>query len=302
MCLIDRDAPLCFLRTAFEPSDWLAVFLKNYRTGQTVQRVVSLADATSSRFQCWLRLQNANQWNVYVSVNAVRPGRSRARDAVLGIRHVFLEEDADGPGLLAALTTRSDVPAPSYVLHSSPGRLHVFWRARGFDAAKVEGTQKRLAAELRTDSAATSCTQMTRLPGFANHKRETPSAVRIEYLRPLTVLDAIDFPSATRSRPFASGRVVCAERFVATDRVIRARRFLRAVEAAVSGRHGDLRTFRICCRLVRGFALSDNEALAVLSEWNERCQPPWSERELLKKVHNARKYGREPFGCLLTHA
>ena len=170
--LIDREAPLRFLRTAYEPADWVAVFLKTYRTGETAQRVVSVSEATSPRFQSWLRQRNANSWNVYVSVNAVRPGRSRSRDAICGIRHVFLEEDADGPGLLAALTTRPDLPPPSYVLHSSPGRLHVFWRVRGFDAGTVETMQKRLARELRSDTAATSCAQTTRLPGFANHKRD----------------------------------------------------------------------------------------------------------------------------------
>ena len=171
MVLNDREAPLRFLRTGYEPADWVAVFLKTYRTGETAQRVVSVSEATSPRFQSWLRQRNANSWNVYVSVNAVRPGRSRSRDAICGIRHVFLEEDADGPGLLASLTTRPDLPPPSYVLHSSPGRIHVFWRVRGFDAGTVETMQKRLARELRSDTAATSCAQTTRLPGFANHKR-----------------------------------------------------------------------------------------------------------------------------------
>src|SRR5262245_17010056 len=204
VALIDLNAPSHFLRSAFEPSDWVAVFLKNYRTGQTTQRVVSVQSAAAPAFQRWLRHQNANQWNVYVSVNGIRPGRSRARDAILDIRHVFLEEDADGPGLLAALTTRPDLPPPSYVLHSSRGRLHVFWRARGFTASIVEGTQKRLAKELGTDSAATSCAQTTRLPGFANHKRSTSCAVTIEYLRAQTVLTPSDFPQVKSPVPSES--------------------------------------------------------------------------------------------------
>lgn len=300
MALIDRNAPLRFLRTAFEPADWIAVFLKNYRTGQTAQRVVPLDVARAPQFQRWLRHQNANRWNVYVSVNSIRPGRSRARDAVLDIRHVFLEEDADGPGLLAALTTRPDLPPPSYVLHSSRGRVHLFWRVRGFSTALIESVQKRLAVELRTDPAATSCAQTTRLPGFFNHKRDTPCAVTIEYLRPRTTLTPSDFPMVGSRRPFTSGRRVCPERSAADHRIARARRYLQSLEPAVSGCHGDLHTFRICCRVVRGFDLSDDEALSVLSEWNERCQPPWSERELLAKVHNARRYGREAFGVLLT--
>ena len=72
-----------------------------------------------------------------------------------------------------------------------------------------------------------------------------------------------------------------------------------SVEPAVSGHHGDLRTFRVCCRVVRGFDLSDDEAMEVLTEWNARCAPPWSNRELREKVHNARRYGQEPIGALL---
>jgi hypothetical protein len=299
VALLDLNAPSRFLRTAFEPSDWVAVFLKNYRTGQTTQRVVSVQSAAAPAFQRWLRHQNANHWNVYVSVNSIRPGHSRARDAVLDIRHVFLEEDADGPGLLAALTTRPDLPPPSYVLHSSRGRLHVFWRARGFTASIVEGTQKRLAKELGTDSAATSCAQTTRLPGFANHKRNTPCAVSIEYLRPRMILTPNDFPHV--SSPAAARRQRIRSERCATDRrIARAQRFLQSVEPAIAGCHGDVHTFRICCRVVRGFDLSDDEALGVLSDWNARCQPPWSERELMNKVLNARRYGREPVGGLLV--
>jgi hypothetical protein len=45
--------------------------------------------------------------------------------------------------------------------------------------------------------------------------------------------------------------------------------------------------------------LSDDEALTVLREWNARCEPPWSERELKDKLMRARRYGREPIGGLL---
>src|SRR5829696_2660958 len=183
MVSVDRAAPVRFLRTAYDAADWVAVFLKTYRTGEVAQRVLPVSAAASARFQAWLRHLNANGWNVYVSVNAVLPGRSRTRRSIASVRHVFLEKDADGPGLLAALTTRPDLPPPSYVLHSSPGRLHVLWRTQGFSRADVEELQKRLARELETDPAATSCSQTTRLPGFMNHKYERPWPVFVEYLR-----------------------------------------------------------------------------------------------------------------------
>jgi hypothetical protein len=41
--VVDSDAAVQFLRTAFEPGDWIAVFLKSYQTGRTAQRVGPLA-------------------------------------------------------------------------------------------------------------------------------------------------------------------------------------------------------------------------------------------------------------------
>jgi hypothetical protein len=66
------------------------------------------------------------------------------------------------------------------------------------------------------------------------------------------------------------------------------------------GKLADVTTFRVCCRLVRGFALEDEDALAVLADWNSACVPPWSEEELRAKLKGARRYGREPVGGLLV--
>ena len=294
---IERCAPVRFLRAAFAPDDSIGVLLKTYRTGQVIQRIVPVTTATSDRFQAWLRHMNAHDWNVYVGVNAYRPGRSRAREAVAHVRHLFLEEDLDGPGLLATLSTRPDLPPPSYVLHSSPGRLHVLWRVRGIAPSRVEQLQKELARELLTDRAATSCTQTTRLPGLFNHKRQPSVRVAIEYLHWRDVFAAGDLPAVGAAIPSS---VPKARRpLSAAGSVERARAFLQRVDPAVAGQQGDLQTFRVCCRVVRGFDLSDDEAVRALSEWNARCEPPWSERELQQKVMNARRYGREPQGGLL---
>lgn len=297
MVSIDQSAPVRFLQAAFDPDDSIGVLLKTYRTGQVIQRIVPVASAISDRFQAWLRHMNAHGWNVYVGVNAYRPGRSRAREAVAHVRHLFLEEDLDGPGLLATLSTRSDLPPPSFVLHSSPGRLHVLWRVRDIAPSRVEQLQKELARDLLTDRAATSCTQTTRLPGFFNHKRQPSVRVGIEYLHWGDVFVTTDLPAVGAGTTPSSMKA--RRPLPATRSVDRARAFLQCVDPAVAGQQGDLRTFRVCCRIVRGFDLSDDEAVRALSEWNARCEPPWSERELRQKVMNARRYGREPQGGLL---
>jgi hypothetical protein len=301
MVPLDRLAPTQFLRIAYEPEDWIAILLKTFRTGKVIQRIMPMSVAVRPSFQAWLRRMNAHDWNVYVSVNALQPGRSRAKQSLAGVRHLFLDVDKNGLGLLADLTTRPDLPPPSYVLHSSPGRLHVFWRTRAFDATDVERLQKRLARELETDPAATSSAQLTRLPGFTNHKHAAPFAIFVEYLQPDATLHRADFPPAERVTEISRGLIRERDRRPQyLDRLRRAQGFLRGVEPAVAGQHGDLRTFRVCCRIVRGFDLSDDDAMSVLNEWNARCVPPWSDRDLREKVRNARRYGQEPIGGLLS--
>ena len=300
MVQIDPNAPPRFLAIGYQPDDWVAVLLKSHETGETAQRILPVSAVAAPRFQAWLRFRNAARWSVYVSVNAVTPGRSRRRAAIAAIRHVVLDVDHEGPRVLHGLEARRDLPLIAYVLRTSRERLHIFWRVTGFTADRVEAVQRGLAQELGTDSAATSCSQMTRMPGFVNYKHDVPHLTRMEYRMWRVVVTPDAFPQpATAVRAVEAPSNPSLMRTARTDRLHRARRFLARTPAAVAGQHGDLLTFRICCRLVRGFALSDDEAVQVLREWNARCAPPWSDRELLEKVGNARRYGREPFGGLL---
>lgn len=84
-----------------------------------------------------------------------------------------------------------------------------------------------------------------------------------------------------------------------TPVVERARKYLAQIEGAVSGSRGHSRTFRAACAAVRGFALPLEQALPLLQEWNERCMPPWSEKELLHKLDGAVN-GSGPVGNLLN--
>lgn len=80
--------------------------------------------------------------------------------------------------------------------------------------------------------------------------------------------------------------------------VVRARRYLAKAEPAISGSGGHARTFVVACQMVRGFGLSEADAYALLSEWNQTCVPPWSERDLRRKVHEAAHASAMPDGFL----
>lgn len=71
----------------------------------------------------------------------------------------------------------------------------------------------------------------------------------------------------------------------------RARAYLSKVPPAISGQGGHRATFYAACACVR-LGLSEHEAFDSLGEWNRRCQPPWTERELRHKIRDAfRKVG-----------
>ena len=297
---VDRDAPVRFLRTIFEPTDWAAILLKSYNTPGVAQRVGPVSWIQSERVQRWLRAMNARKYNVFVSVNVIASGRrSRTRDAIGAVRHVFLDADHDGRAVLSRLEARRDLPSPSYILHSSPNHMHVFWRVSGFDPDAVERLQKQLARELQTDPAATPVTQNTRLPGFFNHKRTQPHLVTIEYRNTSSLYRPADFPPIEDANRWPQSTRPRQPPNFELPVIDRAKRYLASVPPAIAGRHGDVHTFRVCCRLVRGFALNEDQALHVLSEWNSRCEPPWSAGELLDKLHRAARYGREPVGGML---
>jgi hypothetical protein len=74
----------------------------------------------------------------------------------------------------------------------------------------------------------------------------------------------------------------------------RARAYLATIEGAISGQRGHDRTFRAACVLVQKFGLTVAQALPLLLEWNETCEPPWSEKELLHKLQDAERLRGRP--------
>jgi len=78
-----------------------------------------------------------------------------------------------------------------------------------------------------------------------------------------------------------------------------ARAYARKVPPAVSGEHGHDVAFATAVRILRGFALAEEDALLVLGEWNASCRPPWGARDLHRKVREAATKGRMPWGALV---
>lgn len=107
------------------------------------------------------------------------------------------------------------------------------------------------------------------------------------------------FPQADQAPEKSFHRPAIRLQTVAQQQAMeQARRYLRGVPGAVQGAGGDQHTYVQACRLVRGFDLSDGEALDLLLEWNSRCAPPWDPDDLAAKIRHARAYGSGEPGAM----
>ncbi len=81
--------------------------------------------------------------------------------------------------------------------------------------------------------------------------------------------------------------------------IARARRYLLTMPESISGQSGHDKAYRAACELIRGFSLPQSDAFELLQEFNERCQPPWTENELWHKIEQAEKHAEGQPGYLL---
>ena len=75
---------------------------------------------------------------------------------------------------------------------------------------------------------------------------------------------------------------------MANNATTRASKYVAKMPPSISGSVGHNAAFEVACALVKGFALSIEQARAIfVLEYNPRCQPPWSDKEIEHKLKSA---------------
>ena len=70
----------------------------------------------------------------------------------------------------------------------------------------------------------------------------------------------------------------------------RAAKYVAKMEPSISGSRGHDAAYKVACVLMLGFELPFSDALAIMArEFNNRCDPPWTEKELTHKLNSASK-------------
>jgi hypothetical protein len=201
-----------YVLALFEPSDNVAILSRNRRTAQTVQRITTAETIASPEFQSSLKRENSAGADVFIGMNPIKDGAySRTKDDIREVRHLYLDLDADGHEALETIRNSHEVPAPNFVLDTSPDRHQVVWRVEGLDQEQAESMLRAMADQFGGDPAATDSTRVLRLPGFANMKYEEEFIVQVRQ-ESTQIYQARDFmvqedsPEAPRHLGDESGR------------------------------------------------------------------------------------------------
>jgi hypothetical protein len=160
-----------YVRELFGPEDNAAILARNRAIGHTVQTISKAETIASPDFQNLLAGQSASGYDVFMGMNPIKDGAySRTKQDIKEIRHVYLDLDRKGDEALEAIRNSTEVPAPNFVLDTSPGKHQVVWKVSGFSQDEAESLLHSLANKFGGDLAATDSTRVLRLPGFSNHK------------------------------------------------------------------------------------------------------------------------------------
>jgi hypothetical protein len=166
--------PADYIHANFEPRDRIAVLVRNPKRGETMQRISTVEKIEATGFQDWMRYKNEHDGcDVYVGMNALKANAfTRTKHDVLTIRHLYADFDHDGSASLSAIEKSTLVPAPNYVLNTSPDKYQTIWKVEDIDIAQAEALLHALAREFDGDHAATDAARVLRMPGFLNKKYE----------------------------------------------------------------------------------------------------------------------------------
>jgi hypothetical protein len=171
-----------YVRTNFQRSDRLAVLVRNRDRGETVQRITTSARILEPSFQDWLRYKNEKQsCDIYIGMNILKPeARTRTKEDIQTIRHLYVDIDHDGPAALAKIQQSNLVPPRNYTIITSPDKFQIVWRVENISPEQAESLQRAMVRKFGGDPAATDSTRVLRLPGFLNRKYDAEFFVQAE--------------------------------------------------------------------------------------------------------------------------
>ncbi len=224
----------------------------------------------------WPKIErfNSKGCNVSIAVNDC-DGAGRKMENITGVRGFFL--DLDGAPLSKvkgyAKVAKTD---PTYIIESSPGRYHVYWKTDFCPKAIFPGIQSTLAKKFSGDTSSAYVNKCMRLPGTFNVKKGAFMS-KIIYSSDSVI-------PYSRARRIWKPEIPKKEKTIPTEI-----KWDKVVYGACEGER-NIKLFKFTCRMRScNIDLAEAERQALL--FADCCNPPLPHREALYVVRNVwRRY------------
>jgi len=258
-----------YILSLFYPDDLIAVMTK--RQGEKPIHSFAKASAVAAHpFLASLRKQNDAGADIYICMNPLSAER-RTKENVSAIRTAYLDIDKNGAAALDKISQSTLVPAPHFILQSSPNKFQVIWGVKGIAPAEQEQLLVGLIQEFGGDPAAKDCSRVLRLPGFINHKYDT---------KPVVAIFKTNFNGEECTAKDFRVKIAPFKPAKKTPRVI-----------APGERNKELTSL---AGKLRRDGFEENEILATLQVANRRCSVPLSDAEVATIAGSVSKYNPAP--------
>jgi len=123
--------------------------------------------------EAWCLARSAEGREAYFCAHLLTAAR-RIKENAAPVLALWADADDSSPPL------DTEVPLPTAVVESSPGRRHLFWRlSRQLPPPEAEALNRRLSRAVGADRSGWDLGQFLRPPGTRNHKYRPPPLVRL---------------------------------------------------------------------------------------------------------------------------
>jgi len=284
----DRQQAEKYVEVLFGSKDAVVTFQTFWddKTKEKQQPHPGWLHGTLSQHWETLAVRNEAGHGIFVMMNE-GDGKGRSGPNVVAARYIFTDDDE------SVCRAYDQGALPTMVTRSARGP-HSYWKLqKGEPLAEFTQTQKHLANYFKTDPAVSDVARVMRVAGFFHMKNPAnPVLVEIVEAHPERQYTMEDLRNV-----YVVAEPESVPKKKNSSSVEHARAFIETQPPAIQGKGGDAHTFSICCTVVRGFDIEDDDdALIALADWNKRCEPPWAENDLRRKVADARVKGQEPLG------
>jgi AAA domain/RepB DNA-primase from phage plasmid len=143
---------------------------------------VSYEKATTREYFHELQRSNAGA-SIYLAMNTfpatlIGHKTGRTQENVVHVRAVQADVDFNGGATLDAIKSSDQVPPPSIIVESSPGKFQGIWLVDDISKVDAKPLMQAIAATFNTDSAVAEVARVMRVPGFVNRKYPTAPVAR----------------------------------------------------------------------------------------------------------------------------